>query len=75
MSARETLRGLTVPAATVFVFLACLTGLLQVPRWLLALAAELAEVAVVAGTVALTHLAGRVVVITDDTRPYRRSTS
>lgn len=74
MSAREMLRGLTVPATTTFVVIACLIGLLQVPRWLLALAAELAEVVVVVGNVAFAHLAGHVVV-TDDTRPYRRSTS
>lgn len=72
-TARETLRGLTVPAAAVFVVLALLTALLQIPRWLLAVAAEIAEVVVIAGQAAQDHIAGApvAVVTTVPLRPHR----
>ncbi len=71
MSARQTLRGLTIPLAVVVCLLAILTALLQVPRWTLALAAEAAEALVVAGQAAQDHLTGRpIAVITS--APYAR---
>ena len=62
-SAREVLRGLTVPAALVVVLLAVATGLLQVPRWVLAAAAEVAEVLVMLGQAAQDHVAGEPVAV------------
>lgn len=71
MTARDQLRGLTAPLAIVVVLVAVLTAALQVPRWTLALAAELAEAAVIAGQAAQAHLTGRVVVVTSAHYPYR----
>jgi hypothetical protein len=67
MTARDTLRNLTVPLAIV-VLVACLTAVLQVPGWMLALLAELSEAAVIAGQA---HLTRRVVIVTDVRYPYR----
>lgn len=71
MTARDTLRNLTIPLAIVVALVAVLVALLQIPRWVLALAAELAELLVIAGQAAQDHLAGRQVAVITNV-PYAR---
>jgi hypothetical protein len=50
---------MSLPLACVFVLVAVLVGILQAPRWLTAFAAELTEIAAVAGLALLAYLAGQ----------------
>jgi hypothetical protein len=75
VTARETLKQLTVPVAAAVVVLAVLTALLQVPRWLLAALAEITDALVDAGHAAQDHLTGQQPVLITTTPIHRRRTA